>query len=210
MSEKRDSQEKTDRSSSLEKGAVHDYVVQQTDDRYHFDAADLDRVQRRLKQRHVQMIAVSPFFRAHLTSPHMDVVRPRHALAPLPPLRRPLPRYKVVCSTELDRWYTWHWSFLGFRSCPPSSWPARRAHRLRLRRHDRIRLPLRNRRDDRPRAHLRHVPPLCCAVGGPRFRVRTWVSAQALVVVFFGRGELTCDTPRQLELLLYQRHFGSC
>ncbi|EJF64342.1 general amino acid permease 1 [Dichomitus squalens] len=59
MSEKRDSQEKTDGSSSLEKGAVHDYVVQQTDDRYHFDAADLDRVQRRLKQRHVQMIAIA-------------------------------------------------------------------------------------------------------------------------------------------------------
>jgi hypothetical protein len=30
------------------------YVVR-ADDRYHFDAADLDRVQRRLKQRHVQM-----------------------------------------------------------------------------------------------------------------------------------------------------------
>jgi amino acid transporter len=29
------------------------------DDRYHFDAADLDRVQRRLKQRHVQMIAIA-------------------------------------------------------------------------------------------------------------------------------------------------------
>lgn len=26
-----------------------------TDERYHFDDADLDRVQRRLKQRHVQM-----------------------------------------------------------------------------------------------------------------------------------------------------------
>lgn len=26
-----------------------------TDERYHFDVADLDRVQRRLKQRHVQM-----------------------------------------------------------------------------------------------------------------------------------------------------------
>ena len=32
-----------DQTSSLEKGDVHDYVVQQTDQRYHFDAADLDR-----------------------------------------------------------------------------------------------------------------------------------------------------------------------
>ncbi len=51
--------EKPDQRSSIEKGTVHDYVVQQTDNRYHFDAADLDRVQRKLKQRHVQMIAVS-------------------------------------------------------------------------------------------------------------------------------------------------------
>lgn len=32
-------------------------VVVTADARYHFDAADLDRVQRRLKQRHVQMYA---------------------------------------------------------------------------------------------------------------------------------------------------------
>ncbi|KAI1786152.1 general amino acid permease 1 [Ganoderma leucocontextum] len=48
-----------DQTSSLEKGGVHDYVVQQPDQRYHFDAADLDRVQRKLKQRHVQMIAIA-------------------------------------------------------------------------------------------------------------------------------------------------------
>ena len=54
-------EKQADQTSSLEKGAVHDYVVQQTDSRYHFDAADLDRVQRKLKQRHVQMIAVSTF-----------------------------------------------------------------------------------------------------------------------------------------------------
>ncbi|TBU27598.1 general amino acid permease 1 [Dichomitus squalens] len=51
--------EKADRTSSLEKGVVHDYVTTQTDSKYHFDAADLDRVQRRLKQRHVQMIAIA-------------------------------------------------------------------------------------------------------------------------------------------------------
>ena len=54
-----DTGEKADHTSSLEKGVVHDYVTTQTDSRYHFDAADLDRVQRRLKQRHIQMIAVS-------------------------------------------------------------------------------------------------------------------------------------------------------
>ncbi|CCM02644.1 uncharacterized protein FIBRA_04748 [Fibroporia radiculosa] len=50
--------EKADNSSSIEKGGVREYVVQ-TDPKNHFDAADLDRVQRRLKQRHVQMIAIA-------------------------------------------------------------------------------------------------------------------------------------------------------
>ncbi|KAI0664522.1 general amino acid permease 1 [Cubamyces menziesii] len=59
MSQSKDYDEKADQGSSLEKGAVHDYVVQHTDNKYHFDAADLDRVQRKLKQRHVQMIAIA-------------------------------------------------------------------------------------------------------------------------------------------------------
>ncbi|KAH8116357.1 general amino acid permease 1 [Phellopilus nigrolimitatus] len=47
---------------SLEKGlgddvTAHAAVV--SDERYHFETADLDRVQRRLKQRHVQMIAIA-------------------------------------------------------------------------------------------------------------------------------------------------------
>lgn len=50
--------EKSGDSSSVEKGVVHEYVVQ-TGPHYHFDPADLDRVQRKLKQRHIQMIAVS-------------------------------------------------------------------------------------------------------------------------------------------------------
>lgn len=50
--------EKSGDGSAAEKANVREYVVQ-TDPRYHFDAADLDKVQRRLKQRHVQMIAVS-------------------------------------------------------------------------------------------------------------------------------------------------------
>ncbi|KII86065.1 hypothetical protein PLICRDRAFT_178353 [Plicaturopsis crispa FD-325 SS-3] len=45
-------------SQEVEKGAPEDYVVT-ADSAYHFDAADLDRVQRHLKQRHVQMIAIA-------------------------------------------------------------------------------------------------------------------------------------------------------
>ncbi|KAF8956961.1 general amino acid permease 1 [Flammula alnicola] len=43
---------------SLEKGLHEDPVVQENP-QYHFDVHDLDRVQRRLKQRHVQMIAIA-------------------------------------------------------------------------------------------------------------------------------------------------------
>lgn len=50
--------EKRDDSASLEKGVDTAHVVQ-ADERYKFDQHDLDKVQRRLKQRHVQMIAVS-------------------------------------------------------------------------------------------------------------------------------------------------------
>jgi hypothetical protein len=42
------------------------YVVP-SDNRYHFDQSDLDRVQRRLKQRHVQM---SVFLLIHRASPY--------------------------------------------------------------------------------------------------------------------------------------------
>lgn len=38
--------------ASLEKGNTS---TESGDDRYHFDQSELDRVQRRLKQRHVQM-----------------------------------------------------------------------------------------------------------------------------------------------------------
>lgn len=44
---------------SLEKSSAPQEYVVQTDGRYHFDVHDLDQVQRKLKQRHVQMIAVS-------------------------------------------------------------------------------------------------------------------------------------------------------
>ena len=49
----------------LEKDAGERVVP--ADDRYHFDHSDLDRVQRRLKQRHVQMF-VSPLYEH--SSPH--------------------------------------------------------------------------------------------------------------------------------------------
>ncbi|KAF9819345.1 hypothetical protein IEO21_02233 [Rhodonia placenta] len=50
--------EKQDTSSSVEKGGAQEYVVQD-DPRLHFSEVDLDKVQRRLKQRHVQMIAIA-------------------------------------------------------------------------------------------------------------------------------------------------------
>lgn len=46
---------------SLEKGGNHApnaFVTPADDDRYQLDVHDLDKVQRRLKQRHVQMIAI--------------------------------------------------------------------------------------------------------------------------------------------------------
>lgn len=46
-----------EKNSSLEeKGGVIEYVS--ADEKHHLDVAGLDQVQRRLKQRHVQMIAV--------------------------------------------------------------------------------------------------------------------------------------------------------
>ncbi|KAG9018449.1 hypothetical protein FRB93_000152 [Tulasnella sp. JGI-2019a] len=64
-------------SVSLEKGthpAGNAYVTPADDDRYHFDAHDLDKVQRRLKQRHVQMIAIGePQTRPTLSRSHCTV-----------------------------------------------------------------------------------------------------------------------------------------
>ena len=82
--------------SSLEKGGVNDYVVHHNDTgsrQYQFDAADLDRVQRRLKERHVQMIAVCHFNISH-ASPQTN-----------------------TCFPLLDRWYYWYWFILGNGHC---------------------------------------------------------------------------------------------
>jgi len=43
----------------LEKDTSAEQYAAPADNRYHFDQSDLDRVQRRLKQRHVQMIAIA-------------------------------------------------------------------------------------------------------------------------------------------------------
>ncbi|CAE6483557.1 unnamed protein product [Rhizoctonia solani] len=49
-----------DKNGSLEKGPYTTQApIAQDDPRYHFDPHDLDQVQRRLKQRHVQMIAIA-------------------------------------------------------------------------------------------------------------------------------------------------------
>jgi yeast amino acid transporter len=63
--EKNDNASLSGQEKYLEKGEVEAPAVVVADNRYHFDAADLDQVQRRLKQRHVQMYALSPF---HITS----------------------------------------------------------------------------------------------------------------------------------------------
>ncbi|KZP04956.1 general amino acid permease 1 [Athelia psychrophila] len=42
-----------------EKSSTGEHFAVTADSKHHFDAADLDRVQRRLKQRHVQMIAIA-------------------------------------------------------------------------------------------------------------------------------------------------------
>lgn len=52
---------------TLEKGPTE--RIEPADDRYHFDQSDLDRVQRRLKQRHVQMFVLC-FFLAHMSIAH--------------------------------------------------------------------------------------------------------------------------------------------
>lgn len=58
---------------SLEKSSAPQEYVVQTDGRYHFDVHDLDQVQRKLKQRHVQMIAVSSLLPLLLLSPHPSI-----------------------------------------------------------------------------------------------------------------------------------------
>ncbi len=82
MADFREPESHPDGTSSLEKGAVHDYVDHHADDRYHFNSADLDRVQRKLKQRHVQMIAVSsPFHISHSHNGHRAPATPVPSLA---------------------------------------------------------------------------------------------------------------------------------
>jgi len=60
MSDDRDTNS-FDKALHSEKGPEPAYAVQ-ADDRYHFDRSELDRVQRRLKQRHVQMYVSSIVF----------------------------------------------------------------------------------------------------------------------------------------------------
>ena len=64
--------EKTE-GSSLEKGAP-ELAVQDEHSGYVFDPADLDQVQRKLKQRHVQMIAVCTSNSFHAFSPSREIL----------------------------------------------------------------------------------------------------------------------------------------
>jgi amino acid transporter len=58
MDEKRESSKELD-SRSLENGGSKEVPITNSNPQYHFDVHDLDQVQRRLKQRHVQMIAIA-------------------------------------------------------------------------------------------------------------------------------------------------------
>jgi amino acid transporter len=58
MDEKRESSKEID-SGSLENGGSKEVPITNSNPQYHFDVHDLDQVQRRLKQRHVQMIAIA-------------------------------------------------------------------------------------------------------------------------------------------------------
>jgi hypothetical protein len=57
----------SDKSIDKEKGTTENFTAV-ANDRYHFDASDLDRVQRRLKQRHVQMYVQQTLLYLSLTS----------------------------------------------------------------------------------------------------------------------------------------------
>lgn len=159
-----------------EKNASHsDYVVQ-ADDKFHLDAHDLDRVQRRLKQRHVQMIAVCHIF---LFSS----------------------RGGIQADCHIDRWYHRYWSLPRFRVCfawRRSSWCA---HCLCPRRHRRLLGTLRHRRDDIPCAYFWHIPSLCCPLGRPCPWFRTRVSQHfmpddvQLLIRFYATSDGITSTP---------------
>lgn len=53
---------------SVEKSPTELEQVASSEDRFHFNKSDLDRVQRRLKQRHVQMFVL--FFKTHMNVAH--------------------------------------------------------------------------------------------------------------------------------------------
>lgn len=55
--------------ASLENGINSTVHIARGNDRYYFEQSDLDRVQRRLKQRHVQMFVPLPCLCAQRLSP---------------------------------------------------------------------------------------------------------------------------------------------
>lgn len=183
-----DEKDKASREGSLEKGVIADYVVQ-ADSHHHFDAADLDRVQRRLKQRHVQMIAVS-----HGTLNFLGCSRNSRPCG-------------MLC---IDCWDPGNRSFSRVRRSFARCRSARSAHCIRSRRDYGICVSVCGGRNDLSCAHFRELPALRCTVGGScaRFRCRVW-----FLLAEYGRGFMTkclgsCFV--QLELLLHQCYLGSC
>jgi len=109
--------------SSIDHGPTN-FVVR-ADDRYHFDAADLDRVQRRLKQRHVQMYVPPHLY--HRIYCKALTLRLGSLLVHLL-LSRLCPSNSCP-----DCWYNRNWSLPRFRQSPQWCRPARCANRLRPR-----------------------------------------------------------------------------
>lgn len=104
-----------EKNSYDDKGAIHDYVVHGSDQSYELDVSDRDHVQRKLKERHVQMIAVSVFDNVPLSCTQIST----------------------------DCWYHRYWSFPGIRTRIVRRRSSRCPRCLRIGRNCRLLVPLR-------------------------------------------------------------------
>lgn len=87
----------------------HDYVVS-GDDRFQFDASDLDQVQRRLKQRHVQMCVLEFLFSLMNRSLIMGCPQDCRKLVIIASSNKA----SLIIFFDIDRWHDRDRSFLGF------------------------------------------------------------------------------------------------
>jgi hypothetical protein len=116
--------------SNIEKGSVDRFPVADhekhhatiDDPRYHFDVHDLDRVQRRLKQRHVQMYVVHILFFIPAFINDSHTIGLQYVLHSRMNLRRYHPHLHFT-----DRRHNRNRSLPRFRRCSRRSWPSWRA-----------------------------------------------------------------------------------